>query len=185
MQRLLSRPWRVAAFLALLGASAAALFSFHFEPRHGADRVYHLIDWDDSCASVEMETARRAERGYAASWRSTLEVAHMQCTHLGDTAFYARFPNAATRRREVAASPPVYRICDAPGRVQWDDAVEGAAFRRRCARMDGRVLEGTYRYCVAGRELAVDGFIDKRDFRALCAKLDGRIRRAPRNAASG
>ena len=154
--------------------------------RTGAERVRHMVDWDASCKSVELTRSPARLPDYARLWKGAEERARMWCTEVGPSVTYARFASEEALRREIRASPPVYRICDGLNSrdefvTSLDRVAGGRAFRRRCARRGGKMDEGTERYCVAGDEVVVDGFDDEPGFEELCDDLDGRFERPPRS----
>jgi hypothetical protein len=175
--------------LAVAIAAAAAAVVVVLDPfaRHGADRVKHLVDWSGGCVSVDVNTSPRdwaALLDFQKYWRSADARASIQCMNAGPLVGYARFPTEQALRHDVAAAPPLYRICDLPKLVNGHRRLDGsredaAAFRRMCSRRGGRFSEETYRYCVAGREVVVDGLDEAGQFDDLCDDLDGREARPP------
>ena len=179
--------------IALAVGVAAALLALVAVPQLGAqdtvDRVERAVD-PGSCASVEVGRSREERPPFAARWRDATATAIVECRHLGDSAFYARFPSSVALESALAQEPPVHRTCDYAkdkwtGTVQQDPmTAPAAAFRRWCDDRHGDLDEGTYAYCLAGTEVVVGSFSERAQFKALCRELHGAIHKPLASAAT-
>ena len=172
--------------IAALALAGLAFYVVAIRSRTGAERVKHMVDWDETCRTVELKRSRAYVPDYARLWKGVEEHARIFCTDLGGGLFYARFATPDAGQRAVVSSPPLYRSCESNtpyprGSAIGDERVgRGAAFRRRCPH--GQLLgEDTERYCLAADEVVVDGYFDGHEFDDFCDELGGTVARAPRS----
>lgn len=126
-----------AVAVVLAGLVVALVLALHSYPRHGADRVRHLIAWPRDCADVTTMHASPSRAG----WPHAGEVATIECEHLGPGVIYGRFPNRLALRRDLLLTPPAAPVCLA-GLEVVVDYLESGQFAPVCHKLGGTKIDG-------------------------------------------
>lgn len=113
-----------------------AVVAVHPWPRHGADRVEHLVDWP-ACIDVVTE---RAPTG-AGAWPHAREQARIDCENLGPWVGYARFASTADLRTDLLHTPPRSAVCIAGTEVVVN-GLEAHQFPKLCRKLHGDRVDG-------------------------------------------
>jgi len=93
--------------------------------------VHDLVDWDDSCAAVEID-----EDGGPHGWARATTHASIRCEHLGPIVHYARYESDQALRADVLGHPPSTPTCIA-GREVLVDYLDPGQFERLCRDLHG------------------------------------------------
>ena len=96
----------IVAVLAVLVAGGAVVAFTAFGGEDGLDHVIDVADLGD-CATVERPAGVQPAR----SWKRASETGTVHCEAFGGHLQWARFPDAATLRRSMAARPSRAPVC--------------------------------------------------------------------------
>jgi hypothetical protein len=118
----------------LIAPVIAAVVLWHPWPRHGADRIRHLVDWP-ACASV---TESHSDR-----WRDADEDTLIECEMLGPWVEHARFPSHAALRSDLLAASPSSAVCIyGDGTEVAINGLEAHQFPKLCRKLEGTRVDG-------------------------------------------
>jgi hypothetical protein len=130
-----------AGLLAAVAGAVVLVILWHPWPRHGADRVRHLMRWSACVRVVSDDVEPRAS-----GWPHAQEVTDVECEMLGPSFRHARFTSRGDLRRDLLARPPSRRVCVYGDEVVVD-GLELGEITRVCGRLHGDVVDG-----IRGRE---------------------------------
>jgi hypothetical protein len=115
--------------------TVVALLMLHPWPRHGLDRVRHLVSWAD-CGEI------RVSRPRSLGWRHAMEIASAECGGAGPFFIYARFPTHAALARDLLRRPPAGAVCIAGNEVVLD-GLDSGEFPKLCRKLHGHDVDST------------------------------------------
>jgi hypothetical protein len=136
----LAGPLLLAGLVALAGL---VIVGWHPWPRHGLDRVRHLVDWPADCEGIE--TVTPFANPDTEHWTGANATGIVRCNFDGPAVGYARFPTPAARRRALQAEPPIGAACVYGRAVVLDYMDRHRDFTALCRDLDGALQFATAR----------------------------------------
>jgi hypothetical protein len=123
--------------LAAAVALAAMAIAWHPWPRHGADRLRHLVQWP-ACAAVTVEPVRVPD-----AWPHAKGHTMVDCEMLGPWVAYARFPDRRALQTDLLAASPDSAVClYGHGTEVAVDGLDAQQFRKLCNQLHGDRIDG-------------------------------------------